>query len=97
MEIFSTKAVALLNRAAARDLYDIFNLQKAGLFEESEEGLFKKCIIFYSAIASENAPEHFDFGDIGKISAQKIRTDLMPVLRRAERFDLPMAQNQVDA
>jgi len=97
MEIFSAKAVALLNRAAARDLYDIFNLQKAGLFDESEEGLFKKCIMFYSAIASENAPEHFDFGNIGKISAQKIRTDLMPVLRRAERFDLPMAQTQVDA
>ncbi len=97
MEIFSTKAVALLNRAAARDLYDMFNLQKSGLFDGAEEGLFKKCIVFYSAIASENVPDHFDFNNIGKISAQKIRTDLAPVLRRAEHFDLPMAQQQVDA
>ena len=28
MEIFSAKAVALLNRAAPRDLYDMFNLKK---------------------------------------------------------------------
>lgn len=69
MEIFSAKAVALLNRSAARDLYDMFNLQRYGLFDESQEGMFKKCIIFYSAIASETVPEHFDFGGIGKISA----------------------------
>ena len=56
MEIFSAKAVALLNRSAARDLYDMFKLQKTGLFDESEEDLFKKCIKFYSVIASEKVP-----------------------------------------
>lgn len=96
MEMFSAKVVALLNRSAARDLYDVFNLQKYGLFDETQEGLFKKCIMFYSAIASENVPEHFDFRGIGKISAQKIKTDLSPVLRRAERFGLSVAQKQVD-
>lgn len=96
MEIFSAKAVALLNRSAARDLYDIFNLQKYGLFDESQEAIFKKCILFYSAIASETVPEHFDFGGIRKISSQKIKTDLTPVLRRAEHFDLSAAQGQVE-
>ena len=72
MEIFSAKAVALMNRSAARDLYDMFNLQKYGLFDESQEAVFKKCIMFYSAIAAENVPEHFDFSRIGNISAQKI-------------------------
>ncbi len=96
MEIFSAKAVALLNRSAARDLYDMFNLKKYGLFDEPQEGVFKKCIIFYSAIASETVPEHFDFGGMGKISARKIKTDLTPVLRRAERFDLSAAQKQVE-
>lgn len=95
MEIFSAKAVALLNRSAARDLYDMFNLRKYGLFDESEEVMFKKCITFYSAIASETVPEHFDFGGIGRITAQKIKTDLMPVLRRTEHFDLSTAQEQV--
>jgi len=96
MEIFSAKAVALINRSAARDLYDMFNLQKYGLFDESQEAVFKKCIMFYSAIASENIPEHFDFSRIGNISAQKIKTDLTPVLRRAELFDLPTAKAKVE-
>ena len=97
MEIFSSKTVALLNRSAARDLYDMFNLQKYGIFDEPREPMFKKCVLFYSAIASETVPKHFDFGGIGKISAQKIKTDLMPVLRRSEKFDLISAQKQVES
>ena len=96
MEIFSSKAVALMNRSAARDLYDMFNLQKYGLFDESKKAVFKKCIMFYSAIASENVPEHFDFSGIGNISARKIKTDLIPVLRRMERFDLLTAKTKVE-
>ena len=96
MEIFATKAVALFNRSAARDLYDMFNLQKSDLIDGSQENLFKKCIMFYSAVGSETVPEHFDFSNIGKISAQKIKTDLMPVLRRAEHFDFRMAQDKVE-
>ena len=95
LEIFSAKTVALLNRAAPRDLYDIFNMQKYGLFDETQEQLFRKCIMFYAAIASEIVPEHFDLNDIGNISAQKIKADLTPVLRRGERFDLDSMQKQV--
>lgn len=95
IEIFSAKVVALFNRSAARDLYDIFNLQKYRLFDESQEDLFKKCIIFYFAIASETVPEHFDFDKIERISAQKIRTDLVPVLKKAEHFNLSEAEKQV--
>ena len=96
IEIFSSKAVALINRSAARDLYDMFNLQKYELFDESQEAVFKKCIMFYSAIASESVPKHFDFSRIENISAQKIKTDLTPVLRRAEHFDLPTAKEKVE-
>lgn len=53
LEIFSAKTVALLNRAAPRDLYDMFNMQKYGLFDETQEPLFRKCIMFYAAIASK--------------------------------------------
>ena len=95
LEIFSAKTVALLNRAAPRDLYDIFNMQKYGLFDETQEQLFRKCIMFYAAIASETVPEHFDLNGIGSISAQKIKADLIPVLRRGERFDLDPVQKQV--
>lgn len=95
MEIFAAKTVALLNRAAPRDLYDMSNMRKYGLFDETQERLFKKCVMFYSAIASENVPTEYDLEGIGNISTHKIKTDLTPVLRRGERFDLIDAQKQV--
>ena len=95
MEIFAAKTVALLNRAAPRDLYDMFNMQKYGLFDETQERLFKKCVMFYSAIASENVPTEYDLEGFGIISTHKIKTDLTPVLRRGEHFDLADAQKQV--
>lgn len=95
LEIFSAKTVALLNRAAPRDLYDMFNMQKFGLFDETEEQELRKCIMFYAAVASEKVPKEINLEEIGKISAQKIKTDLMPVLRRGERFELETAQKQV--
>ena len=36
MEIFAAKINALLSRAAARDLYDTYNMIKFGLFDESQ-------------------------------------------------------------
>lgn len=51
--------------------------------------------MFYAAVASERTPKEIDLEGIGRISAQKIKTDLIPVLRRGERFDLETAQKQV--
>lgn len=96
VEIFSAKTVALFNRSAARDLYDISNLVKYRLFTASQETVFKKCVIYYSAIASEYVPRHFNFEGIDRITSQKIKTDLTPVLRRAEHFNLSEAKKQVN-
>lgn len=46
MEIFAAKTNALMSRAAARDLYDFNNMVYYGLFDMTEEDLFRKCIIF---------------------------------------------------
>lgn len=94
LEIFAAKIVALLSRTAARDLYDIFNLQKYGLFDETEETLLRKCVVFYSAIAAEKAPEQFAFDSIQSLAPQRIKTDLLPVLRRGEFFDLKLAKEK---
>lgn len=94
LEIFGAKIVALLSRTAARDLYDIFNLQKYGLFDESEEPLLRKCVVLYSAIAAEKTPECFSFNHIIQLAPQRIKTDLIPVLRRGEHFDLELAQKR---
>lgn len=94
LEIFSAKIVALLNRTAPRDLYDIYNLQKYGLFDDTEEPLLRKSVVFYSAIAGEKAPDGFVFDNILLLASQRIKTDLIPVLRRGEHFDLETAQKK---
>ena len=94
IEIFATKIVALLNRTAVRDLYDISNLQKYGIFDEKEKELLHKCVVFYSAIASEKVPNGFYFENILKITKRQIKTDLLPVLKRHEHFDLDNVQKE---
>lgn len=59
LEIFASKTVALLTRTAPRDLYDMHNMVKYGLFDESEEDMFRKCAVFYSAIGAEQTPSNF--------------------------------------
>lgn len=93
--IFASKTVALLTRTAPRDLYDIHNMVKFGLVDESEEEMFRKCVVFYSAIGAEQPPEKFELDNIGKVSVQQIKRDLDPVLRKGERFDLEMVQREV--
>ncbi len=95
LEIFASKTVALLTRTTPRDLYDMHNMVKYGLFDESEEEMFRKCAVFYSAIGAEQPPEKFELDNIGKVSAQQIKRDLDPVLRKGERFDLEMVQREV--
>lgn len=96
-EIFGSKIVALLSRAAARDLYDINNMVFFGLFDDSQASLLKKIVVFYSAISSETPPESFDLKRIDGITKYKIKTDLLPVIRKKDDFDLAVAQKRVKA
>lgn len=88
MEIFAAKANALMNRAAARDLYDFNNMIAFGLFDETEFEAFRKCIIFYASISAEVINKEFNTSAIDQISFTKIRRDLFPVLRKKDNFDL---------
>ena len=53
MEIFASKIVALINRSAPRDLYDLHNMLQFGLFDAEQQALLRKCVVYYSAIGSE--------------------------------------------
>ena len=59
-----------------------------------KEPLLRKCVVFYSAIAADKAPECFAFSHIMQLAPQGIKTDLIPVLRRGEHFDLELAQKK---
>lgn len=94
IEIFASKIVALINRTAPRDLFDLNNMLHLGLFDESMQELLRKCVMFYSAIGSEIVPTGFSFESIAQIPQNKIKTDLLPVLRNSRYFDVKTAQKK---
>lgn len=90
MEIFAAKANALLSRSAARDLYDFNQMCDRNMFANQTD-LFRKSIIFYASISQETIDPSFGTDAIDRLTFQKIRRDLFPVLKQEERrqtFDL---------
>lgn len=72
-------------------------MMEYGLFDESQELMLKKCVMFYSAICSDGVPDRFHFEQIASVSQQRVKTDLIPVLRRGTWFDAQQAHEQVIA
>ncbi len=96
IEIYGSKINALLNRAAARDLYDVQNMIYFGLFDESEEKLLRKAVVFYAALSSKREiNKTFDTRAIESITARKIKTDLLPVIKKRDGFELESAKKLV--
>lgn len=95
-EIFGSKIKALLDRAAPRDLYDVDNMVKYGLFHGTEErNMLRKCAVFYMAVGNREVPEKIDLGVVDEITWYRIKTDLIPVKRRKEKFDLDETKQRV--
>ena len=97
IEIFGSKINAMLSRVAARDLYDVGNMVRYGLFDESEQDLLRKCVIFYAAISAKKINTTFDSSVIDALNHHKIKTDLLPVIRRKDKFDLEATKKAVRA
>lgn len=95
IEIYATKTVALMTRAAARDLYDLNYMVRYGLFDESEREQYRKCVIFYLAIATETTPTELSYAAMDTITLYKITTDLKPVIRDRDVFELNQAKHIV--
>ncbi len=90
VEIFAAKANALLTRAAARDLYDFSKCVEHNLYCNQRE-MFRKIIVFYASISQETIDPTFSTAEIDRITIQKVRRDLFPVLNQKERnqfFDI---------
>ena len=56
VEIFASKIVALSDRTAPRDLYDLNNMIHNCLFDEPDIILLRKCALFYMAVAGNITP-----------------------------------------
>jgi hypothetical protein len=88
LEIFGSKIVALLTRAAIRDVYDIDSMIRSDFFRKDGFDMLRKCALFYFAITAESVPETLsDTSEMELLTRASVRTDLRPVLRTRERFD----------
>jgi len=87
-ELFAAKLNALMNRAAVRDLYDINNMIRFGLFDESEYEELRKNTVFYAAISAETINKDFKTDAIDDIMFAKVKRDLFPVIAKKDNFDL---------
>jgi predicted nucleotidyltransferase component of viral defense system len=93
LELFAAKTVALLTRAAPRDLYDVSNMIRFGLFDEADSELLRRCVVFYTAVGSDLESEALWFDKTDNLTYFRIRTELLPLLRKREHFDLSDARN----
>ena len=68
---------------------------QVGLFDETQMDMLRKCVVFYAAISSEVTPLDFGFQKMDSLKFHDIRTRLMPLLRKKERFDLESSKDRV--
>ena len=71
IEIYGSKINALNNRAAARDLYDVYKLVKSDMFKESINAL-RKTVIFYHVLTSDIINSEFDLKAANKLNQNSI-------------------------
>lgn len=96
LELFGSKIKALIERTAARDLYDVYNMINQSLFSGSELISLRKVVLFYLAVGGNNAPKtDFCFETIDNFNYPQIRAHLIPVLRKSEHFDFEKAKIEV--
>lgn len=101
IELFATKINALIGRGAARDIYDVHNMISRNVFTTKDElDLLRKATVFYltvgsSSKANETPTVYTNFPQIDKIRFPQIRSQLLPVLRRTERFDFELVKSEI--
>lgn len=96
-ELFAAKLNALMNRAAVRDLYDVNNMIRFGLFDESEYDELRRNTVFYAAISAETINKKFNTDAIDEITFTKVKRDLFPVIAKKENFDLEQRKESAKA
>ncbi len=95
IELFASKIVALLNRAATRDLYDVWKLYKSSIYQFHDHALLRKCVIFYACISSTHSAINLSLDSIDSINVKKVKIELLPVLSKNDDFELEHVQSQV--
>lgn len=95
-ELFGSKIKALIERTAARDLYDVYNMLKQGVVSDSEQVMLRKVVVFYLAIGGNKPPQSvYSLHSIDNLNHNQIKRRLIPVLKKTDKFDFETAKSEV--
>ena len=97
LELFGGKLKTLIERTAPRDLYDVYNMLLYNIIRQEEQDLLRKIILFYLAVGSkEKITLPISINKINYLNYKQIRSNLIPMLRKNEKFDLETAKTAVN-
>lgn len=82
-ELFAGKMLALMDRLAPRDLYDIYILLREKI--KLNKVLLKKIFIFFGCLARKDFRQYHP-NDIERITEKDIKRKLLPLLRKDEKL-----------
>lgn len=92
-ELFGMKINALIDRSKPRDLYDsIFLVDNFELFNQD---MLRKAVIFYLSLNNNFKIDSTSFNRINTIDYRGVKTELFPVLKKGEMFDITKSQHDV--
>ena len=89
VELYASKTKALLERGAARDLFDVHNMIQNSVIDDSQKPLLRKGAVFYLVVGGNKMPsEEISLESIEKLQFKHIRASLLPVLKKGTFYDL---------
>lgn len=96
VELYASKVKALLERGAARDLFDVHNMIQSQVISEEQKPLLRKGVVFYSAVGGNVKPTGtYSLQLIERLQFKQIRTALLPVLKKGSFYDLESVKHKV--
>ena len=92
-ELFAMKICALIDRSKPRDLYDTFRLKND--FLNLEKDKLRKLTVFYLSLDGIFELNENSFKGIEAVSQDSIKKELLPVLKKNEKFNLEAIKEEV--
>lgn len=96
VELYASKIKALLERGAARDLFDVHNMIQCQVISEEQKSLLRKGVVFYSAVGGNAKPTGiYSLQSVERLQFKQIRATLLPVLKKGTFYDLESVKQEV--
>ena len=96
VELYASKVKALLERAAARDIFDVHNMIRHQVIGEEQKPMLRKGVVFYSAAGGNAKPTGtYSLQPIERLQFKQIHATLLPVLKKGTFYDLESVKHEV--